>query len=146
MTPYSGGDELSYILYYSSMIYSVFIDGSCSHVISYHYYAHSIWSRDDYIAYRCPSWDDFEGNRCDNASKNLMGEWVNVNGFVIYPYTFSMSMLKYVVNVYDTIVLFQGIRRLLFKCYCQRLVDTLDKATRTTLFLIIGPFGPFLVL
>ncbi|XP_060863486.1 inactive pancreatic lipase-related protein 1-like isoform X2 [Metopolophium dirhodum] len=49
--------------------------GACSHVRSYHYYAHSIWSRNDYIAYRCSSWADFQANRCENASKNLMGEY-----------------------------------------------------------------------
>jgi len=84
-----------YAYYYIWVIYYVFIAGACSHVRSYHYYAHSIWSRDDYIAYRCPSWADFQENRCDNFSKNLMGEFSDREKFVIYLYTFSSSLFKY---------------------------------------------------
>lgn len=83
--------------YYIWLIYCVFIAGACSHVRSYHYYAHSIWSRNDYIAFRCPSWADFQANRCDNASKNLMGEFSDREKFVVYLYTFFSSLFKYYV-------------------------------------------------
>jgi len=81
--------------YYISVIYCVFIAGACSHVRSYHYFAHSIWSRDDYIAYRCSSYADFQADQCVNASKNLMGEYSDRNKFVVYFYTLSSPLFKY---------------------------------------------------
>ncbi|XP_026810205.1 inactive pancreatic lipase-related protein 1-like [Rhopalosiphum maidis] len=54
--------------------------GSCSHVSSYHYYAHSIWAKEDYIAYKCPSWEDYEAKMCIIANRTYMGEFVDMDG------------------------------------------------------------------
>ncbi|XP_025197450.1 inactive pancreatic lipase-related protein 1-like [Melanaphis sacchari] len=53
---------------------------SCSHVSAYHYYAHSIWAKDDYIAYKCSSWKDYEANMCNQSYTTYMGEFVDIKG------------------------------------------------------------------
>ncbi|CAI6367379.1 unnamed protein product [Macrosiphum euphorbiae] len=52
--------------------------GSCSHIKAYHYYAHSIWAKEDYVSLKCPSWDDYKAHKCDNANSTFMGEHVDI--------------------------------------------------------------------
>ncbi|XP_022170469.1 pancreatic lipase-related protein 2-like [Myzus persicae] len=52
--------------------------GSCSHIKAYHYYAHSIWAKEDYVAHKCSSWDDYTSNSCDGTNSTFMGEHVDI--------------------------------------------------------------------
>ncbi|XP_025413213.1 pancreatic lipase-related protein 2-like isoform X2 [Sipha flava] len=53
--------------------------GSCSHIKSYHYFAHSIWAKEDYVAQNCSSWDDYKNKKCKNNDTTFMGEHVDKN-------------------------------------------------------------------
>lgn len=53
--------------------------GSCSHIKSYHYFARSILFKNDFVAVKCSSWEDYQENKCndtDNTS-TFMGEHVD---------------------------------------------------------------------
>ncbi|XP_050427496.1 lipase member H-B-like [Adelges cooleyi] len=63
--------------------------GSCSHCKSYHFYAHSIWAKEDYPSLECPSWEDYKKGNCEGMPETYMGEFVNskLNGtFFLYAY------------------------------------------------------------
>ncbi|XP_060837207.1 lipase member H-A-like [Rhopalosiphum padi] len=53
--------------------------GSCSHIKAYHYFAHSIWAKEDYVARKCSSWDDYKAHECDDNESTFMGEHVDIN-------------------------------------------------------------------
>lgn len=53
--------------------------GSCSHLKAYHYFSHSIWAKEDYVARKCSSWKDFKAHKCDDNESTFMGEYVDLN-------------------------------------------------------------------
>ncbi|KAJ8920202.1 hypothetical protein NQ315_011863 [Exocentrus adspersus] len=49
------------------------LDGSCSHSMSYEYYAESIRQRNSFIATNCESYDKYEKGSCEHNMKSKMG-------------------------------------------------------------------------
>lgn len=73
----------------------VLATGSCSHIKSYHYFAHSIWARKDYVAFKCDSWEDYQNENCLDADSTYMGEHVDeLCDFNFYILFLSSFLLK----------------------------------------------------
>lgn len=85
--------------YYNNNFYNLIAaTGSCSHMKSYHYFAHSILSKEDYVAVKCSSWDDYQENKCndpENAS-TFMGEHVDAKFVFVF-----IFVMKYVSSVWN---------------------------------------------
>ncbi|VVC41779.1 Triacylglycerol lipase family,Lipase/vitellogenin,Lipase, N-terminal,Alpha/Beta [Cinara cedri] len=58
---------------------NISVTGSCNHAKSYHYFAQSIWAKEDFVATNCTSWRDYLKGRCNNSDTTYMGEYVDKN-------------------------------------------------------------------
>jgi len=54
------------------------IKGGCSHERSVSYYKESILTGgEQFLAWNCPSWEDFEEGKCCGGEQVVMGEWID---------------------------------------------------------------------
>lgn len=55
-----------------------FLAGACSHLKALEYFAYSILEADEFEAFKCSSWNNFENDQCEGFGETAnMGEHVD---------------------------------------------------------------------